>query len=135
MTAAAHWVGVPPSLAEHQCRNLLRMYVRWSKRYKVELWTCTEAGIKALYGYLKSEKDCSSFSTDFPFCASGPSSATSFAAINVSTNDDNVEIDIAMNIQLFSTQKTGNNINKTDSAVRMIHVPQEMIVQSPTFSD
>ena len=132
--------------AQDWAQMLLRMYVRWAEKsgYKVETMDFLagdEAGIKSAtllisglnaYGYLKSEKGVHRLVRISPFDASGRRH-TSFAAIDVMPEiDDNVEIDINMNDVRVDTFRAGGaggqHINKTDSAVRMTHVPTGMIV-------
>ncbi len=133
--------------AQDWAQMLLRMYVRWAEKsgYKVETMDFLagdEAGIKSAtllisglnaYGYLKSEKGVHRLVRISPFDASGRRH-TSFAAVDVMPEiDDNVEIDINMADVRVDTFRAGGaggqHINKTDSAVRMTHVPTGIVTQ------
>ena len=127
--------------AQDWTQMLLRMFVRWSEKkgYQVEtmdLLAGDEAGVKSAtilvsglnaYGYLKSEKGVHRLVRISPFDASGRRH-TSFCGVDVMPEiDDNVEIDVDMNDIRVDTYRAsgagGQHINKTDSAVRMTHVP------------
>ena len=133
--------------AQDWAQMLLRMYVRWSEKngYKVEtmdLLAGDEAGVKSAtllvsgpnaYGYLKSEKGVHRLVRISPFDASGRRH-TSFAAVDVMPEiDDNVIIDINMADIRVDTFRAGGaggqHINKTDSAVRMTHIPTGTVAQ------
>jgi len=133
--------------AQDWTQMLLRMYVRWAEKngYNVEtmdLLAGDEAGVKSAtilvsgtnaYGYLKSEKGVHRLVRISPFDASGRRH-TSFAAVDVMPEiDDNVELDIDMNDIRVDTFRAGGaggqHINKTDSAVRMTHVPTGTVAQ------
>jgi len=133
--------------AQDWVQMLLRMYVRWGEKngYQVEtmdLLAGDEAGVKSAtilvsgtnaYGYLKSEKGVHRLVRISPFDASGRRH-TSFAAVDVMPEiDDTVEIDINMADVRVDTYRAGGaggqHINKTDSAVRMTHVPTGTVVQ------
>ena len=133
--------------AQDWAQMLLRMYVRWAEKggYKVETMDFLagdEAGIKSAtllisglnaYGYLKSEKGVHRLVRISPFDSSGRRH-TSFAAIDVMPEiDDNVEIDINtadIRVDTFRAGGAGGqHINKTDSAVRMTHVPTGVVAQ------
>ncbi|HWR31465.1 MAG TPA: peptide chain release factor 2 [Negativicutes bacterium] len=133
--------------AQDWAQMLLRMYVRWAERnrYKVETMDFQdgeEAGVKSatllisglnVYGYLKAEKGVHRLVRISPF-DSNARRHTSFAAIDVMPEiDDNVQIEIRSEDLRVDTYRAsgagGQHINKTDSAVRMTHLPTGSIVQ------
>jgi peptide chain release factor 2 len=133
--------------AQDWAEMLLRMYTRYSERarFKTELLDLLdgdEAGVKSAtlfvsghnaYGYLKAEKGVHRLVRISPFDANARRH-TSFAALDVMPEiPDNVELDINPADVKVDTYRAsgagGQHINKTDSAVRMTHVPTGTVVQ------
>jgi peptide chain release factor 2 len=125
---------------------LMRMYLRWIERhgFKGELLEVSEgevAGIKSCtirvegdyaFGWLRTETGVHRLVRKSPF-DSGNGRHTSFAAVFVSPEvDDNIEIDINPSDVRTDTYRAsgagGQHINKTDSAVRLTHVPTGTVV-------
>ncbi len=125
---------------------LYRMYTRWAEKkgYKVTLIDYqddTEAGIKSatmiiegenVYGYLKNEKGVHRLVRISPFNAAGKRQ-TSFALLEVipEIEDDlTVEIDPEdLRIDTYrSSGAGGQHVNKTDSAIRITHIPTNIVV-------
>ena len=125
---------------------LLRMYTRWceKKGYSVkmiDLQDDTEAGIKSAtlmvegenaYGYLKNEKGVHRLVRISPFNAAGKRQ-TSFAQLEVVPEieeDLSVEIDPEdLRIDTYrSSGAGGQHVNKTDSAIRITHLPTNIVV-------
>ena len=126
---------------------LQRMYVRWaeSKTYKVSLLQESrgeEAGIKSstikisgefTYGWLKRESGIHRLVRISPF-DSNKRRHTSFASIWIYPEiDEKIEIDINETDLRIDTYRAsgagGQHVNKTDSAVRITHIPTKVVVQ------
>lgn len=125
---------------------LLRMYTRWCEKKgydvrMVDLQDDTEAGIKSAtlmvegenaYGYLKNEKGVHRLVRISPFNAAGKRQ-TSFAQLEVVPEleeDLSVEIDQEdLRIDTYrSSGAGGQHVNKTDSAIRITHLPTNIVV-------
>lgn len=125
---------------------LLRMYTRWAEKkgYKttlVDLQNDTEAGIKSAtlivdgenaYGYLKNEKGVHRLVRISPFNAAGKRQ-TSFASLEVMPEiEDDLTIEIDPEDLRIDTYRSsgagGQHVNKTDSAIRITHLPTNIVV-------
>lgn len=127
---------------------LARMYVRWAEKkgYKVELQSETageEAGIKSAsykisgpnaYGWLKSESGVHRLVRISPF-DSAAKRHTSFSSIWVyPVVDDDIDIEVNPSDIRIDTYRSsgagGQHVNTTDSAVRITHIPTNIVVTS-----
>jgi peptide chain release factor 2 len=129
---------------------LLRMYTRWAEQhgYKVEYMEETdgeEAGIKSAtilvkgrnaYGWLKSENGVHRLVRISPF-DSNARRHTSFASVNIyPVVDDRIKIDIKESDVRTDTLRAsgagGQHVNKTESAIRLTHLPTNIMVYCQT---
>ena len=127
---------------------LARMYVRWAEKkgYKVEMQSETageEAGIRSVsykisghnaYGWLKSESGVHRLVRISPY-DSAARRHTSFSSVWVyPVVDENIEIDIPDRDIRIDTYRSsgagGQHVNTTDSAVRITHLPTNIVVTS-----
>ncbi len=127
-------------------KMLMRMYMRWAeaKSYSVDvvdLQDDTEAGIKSVtfmvrgdnaYGYLKGENGVHRLVRISPFNSAGKRQ-TSFASVEVMPEiEDDIDIEVNtadLKIDTYrATGAGGQHVNTTDSAVRITHLPTNIVV-------
>ena len=136
--------------AQDWASMLYRMYTRWAENHgftvKLLEWLDgDEAGLKSAtilvegkhaYGFLKSEHGVHRLVRVSPFDASGRRQ-TSFASVEVTPElDDSVDIEIKEeDIEVTAHRSSGaggQHINKTDSAIRIVHKPTGIVVGCQT---
>lgn len=132
--------------AQDWCQMLYRMYGQWATKRGFKFTTVDfldgdEAGLKSAtvviegenaYGYLKSEMGVHRLVRVSPFDSSGRRH-TSFASLEVMPEiDDTIEVEISpedIKMEVYRASGAGGQkVNKTSSAVRLIHIPTGIVV-------
>ncbi|MBQ7596700.1 MAG: peptide chain release factor 2, partial [Clostridia bacterium] len=132
--------------AQDWAEMLVRMYSRWGEKHNfkvsmVDFLDGDEAGLKSAtliiegenaYGFLKSEAGVHRLVRVSPFDASGRRH-TSFASLEVMPEiDDTIEVEIKpedIKMEVYRASGAGGQkVNKTSSAVRLIHIPTNIVV-------
>ncbi len=132
--------------AQDWCQMLYRMYGQWATKHGFKFTTVDfldgdEAGLKSAtvviegenaYGYLKSEMGVHRLVRVSPFDSSGRRH-TSFASLEVMPEiDDTIEVEISpedIKMEVYRASGAGGQkVNKTSSAVRLIHIPTGIVV-------
>ena len=133
--------------AQDWAEMILRMYLRWGDKHKfkvklMEVSAGEVAGIKSAtihfdgeyaFGWLRSEIGIHRLVRKSPYNANGKRH-TSFSSVFVSPEiDDNIEIDVNPSDLRIDTYRAsgagGQHVNKTESAVRITHLPTSTVVQ------